>query len=66
MTKQFQLAKLYRRNEFLGYGIAVDGELLSQQESTTISTNAKELPKLNAQFHLKEQQAENPIIIHLD
>jgi len=64
--KHIQLAKLYKQGQFFGYGLAVDGELLNQQESTTISTNPNELPKINAQFHLKEQQAENPIIIHLD
>jgi len=64
--KHIQLAKLYMQGQFFGYGLAVDGELLNQQESTTISTNPNELPKINAQFYLKEQQAENPIIIHLD
>ena len=64
--KHIQLAKLYRSGEFFGYGLAVDGELLEQQVDTNISTKPNELPYITASFYLKEQQAENPIIIDLD
>lgn len=64
--KHIQLAKLYKRNEFVGYGVATDGELLSQLLNTSIITAANQLPVITAQFSIKEQQAENPIIIHLD
>ena len=64
--KHIQLAKLYRSGEFFGYGLAVDGELLEQQVDTNISTKPNESPFITASFYLKEQQAENPITIHLD
>ncbi|MBF6637892.1 hypothetical protein LLS47_21280 [Rouxiella badensis] len=64
--KHIQLAKLYKHGQFFGYGLAVDGELLKQQIDTTITTEPDKLPTINASFYLKEQQAENPIIIHLD
>ncbi|QUT13478.1 hypothetical protein [Rahnella inusitata] len=66
MKKHIQLAKLYKGKEFFGYGLAVDGELLEQQVDTNISTKPNELPYITASFYLKEQQAENPIIIDLD
>lgn len=66
MKKHIQLAKLYKGTEFFGYGLAVDGELLEQQVDTNISTKPNELPYITASFYLKEQQAENPIIIDLD
>ena len=66
MKKHIQLAKLYKGTEFLGYGLAVDGILLEQQVDTNISTKPNELPYITASFYLKEQQAENPIIIDLD
>ncbi|MFS7359310.1 hypothetical protein AB6896_10605 [Rahnella inusitata] len=64
--KHIQIAKLYRSGRFHGFGLAVDGELLDQQVDTNISTKPNELPYITASFYLKEQQAENPIIIHLD
>ena len=66
MKKHIQLANLYKGTEFFGYGLAVDGELLEQQVDTNISTKPNELPYITASFYLKEQQAENPIIIDLD
>lgn len=64
--KHIQLAKLYRTGQFIGFGLAVDGELLEQQVDTNISTDPSKLPYITANFYLKEQQAENPIIIDLD
>lgn len=64
--KHIQLAKLYKGRTFFGYGVAVDGELLEQQVDSNIITEPNKLPIITASFHLKEQQAENPIIIHLD
>ncbi|WP_122095693.1 hypothetical protein [Rahnella sp. Larv3_ips] len=66
MKKHIQLAKLYRSGLFYGYGIAVDGELLEQQIDTNIISEANKMPSITARFRLKEQQAENPIIIDLD
>ncbi|EIC82162.1 hypothetical protein [Serratia sp. M24T3] len=64
--KHIQLAKLYRGSIFFGYGIAVEGEWLCELISTEIISEPNQLPVLNAKFYLKEQQAENPIIINLD
>jgi hypothetical protein len=64
--KHIQLAKLYKGRTFFGYGVAVDGELLEQQVDSNIITEPNTLPIITASFYLKEQQAENPIIIHLD
>ena len=38
---KFQVAKVYRYGRFMGYGIAVDGNLLDGQVSTTVDTDAK-------------------------
>ena len=62
---KFQLAKVYQNGRFKGYGVAVDGQLLSNQISTTIETNPNELPVINAVFRLEDEQAENPIRIEV-
>ncbi|MES4613015.1 hypothetical protein V2154_10565 [Ewingella sp. CoE-038-23] len=64
--KQIQLAKLYKRGMFWGYGIAVEGELVGQQVESNIITEPNKLPIITASFYIKEQQAENPVTINLD
>lgn len=64
--KQIQLAKLYKRGMFWGYGLAVEGELLSGQADSNIITEPNALPRITASFYLKEQQVEHPVTINLD
>lgn len=63
---KYQLAKLYRGGRFFGYGIAVGGLLLDDQVSTTIDTDAKNLPIVTAIFHLSNEHSENQPRIDLD
>ncbi|EJL90227.1 hypothetical protein [Pantoea sp. GM01] len=63
--KKIQLAKIYKGDLFKGYGIAVDGELLEQQASTTIESNGVNLPIIVPTFILKNEQVENPIRIQV-
>lgn len=60
---KFQLAKLYRGSFFIGYGIAVNGELLDCQVATEIKTEANEIAKVVAVFNLTAEHAENQITI---
>lgn len=62
---KFQLAKLYRGPFFIGYGIAVNGELLDCQVATEIKTEANEISKVVASFNLTAEHAENQITIDL-
>ncbi|AKJ41543.1 hypothetical protein [Pragia fontium] len=62
--KRIQLARLYKRGEFFGYGVAVDGELISNQVSTSIDTLPGETPKLKVCFYLKADEVENTIQIN--
>lgn len=62
---KFQLAKLYRRGTFFGYGIAVNGELLDCQAITEIKTEPNEIAKVVAVFNLTAEHAENQITIDL-
>ncbi|HAT5009683.1 TPA: hypothetical protein I9774_000539 [Serratia marcescens] len=62
---KFQLAKIYRGSFFIGYGIAVNGELLDCQVSTEIKTEANEISKVVAVFNLTAEHAENQITIDL-
>jgi len=64
--KRAQLAHIYRGKAFIGYGIAVDGELLSQQLSTTIDTDAANRPTITAVFNLDAEMNENPVRIDLN
>lgn len=60
-----QLAKLYRGDRFMGYGLAVDGKLLDQQVSTVIDTSPQKIPIVTATFNMTTEQAENQIVINL-
>ncbi|UIL54724.1 hypothetical protein LZU96_21505 (plasmid) [Pantoea agglomerans] len=64
--KKAQLAHIYRGKAFIGYGIAVDGELLSQQVSTTIDTDTTSRPAITAVFNLDADMNENPVRIDLN
>lgn len=63
---KYQLAKLYRGDRFLGYGIAVGGLLLEGQVSTKIETATNELPIVNAIFNLSNEHPENQPRIDLN
>ncbi|ASE84390.1 TPA: hypothetical protein U2I11_001557 [Citrobacter koseri] len=63
---KYQIAKLYRGDHFLGYGIAVDGQLLDGQASTSINTEITSLPTVTVVFNLNKDHAENQITIDLD
>lgn len=63
---KYQIAKLYRGDHFLGYGIAVDGQLLDGQASTSINTETASLPTVTVVFNLNKDHAENQITIDLD
>lgn len=63
---KLQLAKIYRGDTFLGYGVAVDGALVDQQINTNIISSANELPIINVQFTLRAEQVEDPITITLE
>lgn len=61
-----QVAKLYRGDRFMGYGLAVDGQLLDQQVSTVIDTSPQKIPIVTVTFNMTCEQAENQIVINLD
>ncbi|HBX2023778.1 TPA: hypothetical protein MM032_003085 [Klebsiella variicola subsp. variicola] len=63
---KFQVAKVYRYGRFMGYGIAVDGNLLDGQVSTTVDTDANGIPLITAVFNMNNEHAENQITILLD
>ncbi|MDU7357454.1 MAG: hypothetical protein E7L11_16970 [Klebsiella oxytoca] len=63
---KYQIARLYRGDEFLGYAIAVDGQLLDGQVSTIISTEPRSIPTATVVFNLDGDHAENQITINLD
>ncbi|EIX7372382.1 hypothetical protein MOW87_001741 [Citrobacter freundii] len=62
---KFQIAKLYRGELFIGYGLAVSGQLLDNQVSTVIDTQSGKLPTVTAVFNLDKNHAENQITIDL-
>ena len=65
-NKQIQLANIYKRGRFYGYGIAVDGELLSNQLNTNIETQGiRGPPIIKAEFCLTTEMIKNPIDIEL-
>ena len=63
--KKVQLAHIYRGQILMGYGVAVDGVLLSQQLSTTVNTEPACMPSITAVFSLDANMNENPIRIEL-
>lgn len=67
-TKDIQLAMLFNGDYFVGFGLAVDGQLLAQQSDAEIKQNAagNDLAKLHTVFNLKKEQMENPVHIDLN
>ena len=63
---KYQIAKLYRGDEFRGYAIAVDGQLLDGQVSTIINTDPGSIPTATVVFNLDSNHAENQITINLE
>ncbi|HGC6390690.1 TPA: hypothetical protein ACI00M_003894 [Cronobacter dublinensis] len=63
--KKVQLAQIYRGQRFIGYGVAVDGVLLSQQLSTSINTEPGTVPSITAVLGLDAEANENPVRINL-
>ena len=63
---KYQIAKLYHGDDFRGYAIAVDGQLLDKQVSTIISTDPGCIPTATVVFNLDSDHAENQITINLD
>lgn len=63
--KKVQLAHIYRGQVLMGYGIAVDGVLLSQQLSTTVNTEPATMPSITAIFSLDADMNEHPVRIDL-
>lgn len=63
---KYQIAKLYRGEDFRGYAISVDGQLLDSQVSTIISTEPGSIPTATVVFNLDSDHAENQITINLD
>ncbi|EQA1621383.1 phage tail tip fiber protein [Enterobacter asburiae] len=66
-TKDIQLAMLYNGEHFAGFGLAVDGRLLSQQCNAQVLQDeaARGIAKLQVTFALKEAQTKNPVHIVL-
>lgn len=60
-----QIAHIYRNGRFVGYGLAVNGELIDWQLSADISSEPNELPKMTVDFVIDNQMAENPVRIDL-
>ncbi|HBC9089281.1 TPA: hypothetical protein KE767_004290 [Citrobacter koseri] len=63
---KYQIAKIYRGDYFLGYGIAVDGQLLDGQVSSSINSEPFSLPTVTVVFNLNKDHAENQITIDID
>lgn len=63
---KYQIAKVYRCGHFFGYGIAVNGELLDGQASTSVATEANGIATITAVFNMNNEHAENQITIHFD
>lgn len=64
--KKIQIAHLFRCGRFIGYGVAVDGELLNTNANTTIDTDANNgIPKITVSFSIDTEMANNPVNIEL-
>lgn len=62
---KFQLAKLYCRDRFCGFGIAVNGQLLDGLASVIINTEPRGIPTATVIFNLDKDIAENQVVINL-
>ena len=50
----------------MGYGLAIDGQLIDRQVSVDISTNPNELSTATVVFNLNTEMVESPVRIDLD
>lgn len=66
MQSKAQLAHLYRGGVFIGYGIAVDGKLLSNQVATVIDTSATGQPTMSVTVSLSDEMNANPVRIDVN
>ncbi|HCZ4726981.1 TPA: hypothetical protein O3H31_004645, partial [Salmonella enterica subsp. enterica serovar Senftenberg str. CFSAN004022] len=66
-TKDIQLAMLYNGEHFAGFGVAVDGQLLSDQCDAKVLQTVGDLnpAELQVTFRLKEKSTGKPIRIDL-
>ncbi len=64
--KTAKLCKVYRGEYFIGFGLAIDGELISNLISTTLTTKSDEPNDISAVFSRHMADADNPITINLD
>ncbi|MBT0725144.1 hypothetical protein HH682_12100 [Rosenbergiella sp. S61] len=60
-----QVAHLYDGNQFMGYGLAVNGEVIDGQASIDISSNPEQIPTATVVFHLDAEMTENPVRVDL-
>lgn len=63
---KIQLAHLYRDNIFIGYGIAVNGKLLSNQVATAIDTSPTDPPTVRVTLRLSSEMNDNPVRIDIN
>lgn len=64
--KQIQLAHLYKNGGFYGYGIAVDGQLLSNQVAVNIETRTNQPAIIiHVDYNLSTEAVNNSIDIEL-
>lgn len=60
-----QIARIYRNNTFLGYGIAVNGELLPEQMSTDIQTEPGQQALMSVVFRMTEKMVEGAVRVEV-
>jgi hypothetical protein len=63
--KQIQLAHLYKHGRFYGYGIAVDGQLLTNQVAVSIETKPNQPAIIHVDYNLSSEAVNNSIDIEL-
>ncbi|HHL2712909.1 TPA: hypothetical protein ACQ39K_004538 [Yersinia enterocolitica] len=61
-----ELVSLHKRNSLLGYGLAVNGSLVSNQQSTKLITRAGEAPTLVVTFILTNDMTKHIESVDLD
>lgn len=66
--KQVKLSKMYRDGAFVGYGLSVDGQLLSNQLELRIepSTKRKPSPRIEVVFGSNTEMMDDAPDIHLE
>ena len=64
--RQIQLAHLYKNGKFYGYGISVDGQLLSNQVAVTIDMEPNQPAIMHVDFKLDSKVVSNLVDIELN